>query len=133
MALFKDKKKSISSYPIPEKAFPDFPKPDFEEEEMPSYTPSFTENFDTLKEVKRALPSSLSRPTSEKSLFIKIDKYEQAMSSLVSIKNKIEEVQKIINNLKQIKQDEDNELEQWQENLNTIKDKLMSIDKTLFE
>lgn len=137
MALFKDKKQ-LDDIPIPKKTtFPDFPKPDFEEEEedeLPSYKPSFSEDFDTLKELKKPVRvSEIPRARENKPFFIKIDKYEEAMANLTSIKAKLEELEGIINNLRQIKRDEDRELEMWQGHLNTIKDKLIMIDQTLFE
>lgn len=137
MALFKDKKKSLSDFPVPEKRFPDFPKPDFEEEEeeLPSYKPSFSEDFGSLKELKKPIRvTEMLRPKeTTKPFFIKIDKYEEAMANLNSIKVKIEEIESIINSLRQIKREEDSELEKWQNSLNSIKDKLIMIDQTLFE
>ena len=138
MALFKDKKQ-LDDIPVPKKTtFPDFPKPDFnedEEEELPSYKPSFSEDFSSLKELKKPMRLTEMPRAKEtnKPFFIKIDKYEEAMANLNSIKVKIEEVESIINSLRQIKREEDSELEKWQNSLNSIKDKLIMIDQTLFE
>ena len=68
-----------------------------------------------------------------KPLFIKIDKYDDAVSTLNSVKSRLEEALSIVDELKEIRKNEDSQIEKWSEHLRQIKDKLMDVDNTLFE
>lgn len=69
----------------------------------------------------------------EKTLFIKMDNYKEAIVLMNKIKEKMQEAEKIAEKLNQIKEEEDNELSSWHQNLEEIKEGLLSIDKELFE
>lgn len=69
----------------------------------------------------------------EKTLFIKMDNFKEAVSLMHNIKEKIQEAEKIAEKLNQIKEEEDSELSSWHQNLEEIKENLLSIDKELFE
>ncbi|AJF62199.1 MAG: hypothetical protein QT11_C0001G0040 [archaeon GW2011_AR20] len=134
MALFKNKK--ISDLPAP--PAPDFSisKPDFEDD-FPRYTPNMG-GFDDIGEKRRfpVMPRTpMEEPEERKTgpIFIKIDKYEQVLDHINSVKDRIKEIEDLIENLKRMKKDEDNALDEWKESLNQIKEKLMIVDKNLFE
>lgn len=139
MDLFK-KNKRFQDLPAP-------PKPDFSvsklsfEDDFPKYTPSVG-GFDVMKEQNKGpsqMPSKVlfdQEKVIKKSsgpIFIKIEKYEQALNHINSIREKVKEVEKVIENLKKIKRDEDQALDEWKDSLNEIKEKLLTVDKTLFE
>lgn len=69
----------------------------------------------------------------EKSLFVKIDNYKQALHTLEALKAKIEDAEEVIRAFEDIKIQEDEKLESWKKDLQNMKDKLLSIDKELFE
>ena len=68
-----------------------------------------------------------------KPLFIKIDKYENSMAILNSIKEKLDEANSIVSELRQIRRDEDEQLDEWSEHIRAIKEKLTNVDSMLFE
>lgn len=68
----------------------------------------------------------------EKPIFVKIDKYKAAISTIEDIKAKLENIEKILRNLNKIKSEEEDELENWQRDVSIIKEKLLSVDKNLF-
>ena len=150
MALFNKKDTRLPDLPNPPSKFSDISKTDFEED-FPSYTPSI--NFDNheMEERPRQKVAPIASPQfpretpnqihnedfegsfGRKPLFIKIDKYEEALALLNSVKERLSEADKIINELRQIRKDEDSQLEEWSDHIASIKDKLMSVDNNLFE
>lgn len=103
--------------------------PDFFEKKVIS--PRFDKDeFDEL--TPRRSPLTLEKKD-DKPVFVKIDKYRESMKTLDSIKSKIEEADELLKNLTKLRQDEERELEDWQNTLNEVRQKLLKIDKDLFE
>jgi len=69
----------------------------------------------------------------EKPLFVKIDKYKDVMRTIKELKIKLDEANAILSEIAKIKEEEEKELQKWTAELGKIKDKLISIDKSLFE
>jgi len=136
MALF-HKNKKLSD-------LPSSPKPDFDsdfDDDFPKYT-SGLGNIDMDKPPMMSPMPKVSKipignmseeKKTPKQVFVKIEKYEEAMDHATSIKNKIKDIEKLFDDLRNLKRDEDENLEKWQDTLNQIKDKLSMIDKNLFE
>ena len=68
-----------------------------------------------------------------KTLFVKIDKYKDVMRVLDHVKSKLEDSERILGKLTELKNEEDRELDGWRNDLEDLKDKLLEIDKKLFE
>lgn len=66
-------------------------------------------------------------------LFVKIERYKEAAAKMEHIKEKIVEAEKILRKLDEMKRREDEELTRWHQDLNTIKEKILSVDRSLFE
>ena len=69
----------------------------------------------------------------DNTLFVKIEKYQESMRTLNLIKESLMNTEQILNKLQQIKSQEDNEIMQWHEQIKRIKQKIVFIDKNLFE
>ena len=69
----------------------------------------------------------------EKPLFIKVDKYRDAMEAIDNIKKRIKEAEHLLTKLEVVKDDEEKELKKFREHLESVKDKLLMVDKKLFE
>ncbi len=65
-------------------------------------------------------------------LFIKLDKFEGAMNTLEDTKQKISEIESLLTNIKEIKSREEQELTNWQKEIQEIKIKINTLDKELF-
>ena len=137
MTIFK--KKELKDIPVPKKPFSDMRK----DYDFPKYEPVISD-FNVMKEkpMMDMMPPFESmqksvrmeeRSKSKKPIFIKIDKYEQATDLINTIKEKVKDIEHISDKLKQIKKEEDQALDHWEDSLNQIKDKLMTIEKNLFE
>lgn len=66
-------------------------------------------------------------------LFVKIERYKDAVAKMDYIKDKVLEAEKILSKLDELKRKEDEELTMWHQDLETIKTKILSVDKSLFE
>lgn len=134
-------------------SFPEFPAIREELPEFPAYEPTIGEikkeitkpeefevplrdkkpernMFATQLEVQPAAPKLM--PT-ERTLFIKIDKYKDAMHDIQSLKIKIAEAERILTALEELKSEEDSKLSRWNSEVQEIKEKLLSLDRNLFE
>ncbi len=69
----------------------------------------------------------------EKPLFVRIDAYKEVMHSLHALKAKLEDAEQLFRALEEIKAQEQDKLDEWKKDLQNIKEKLISIDKDLFE
>ncbi len=140
MALFKQNK-TISDLPGPMKTDFEMSKPDFDDD-FPKYTPTIG-NFESTKDQKKSpmpfmpkkimIGENMQNKKANRPIFIKIDKYEEAIDHISSVKDKVKEIEQIVDSLRKIKKEEDQALDEWKENLNQIKEKLLIVDKNLFQ
>jgi|TARA_Y100000310_G_scaffold345160_1_gene462258 hypothetical protein len=138
MGFFTKKKEENKPSSLP---FPDFPKYESnistnevsQIKDAVSSAPSFTPHQDFEPDFNEHNVEHHDVHRNEKTLFIKIDKYKSIMRSLDDIKGRIEDIQKVIVKLEEIKKEEDSELSKWHSDLESLKEKLTNIDETLFE
>ncbi len=135
MGLFSKKRSEELEMP----KFPDLP----EEPSFPSYEPEFAKEEESPDEFgiperkpgfeARAPLFEPERRSIEKPIFVKIEQYKEALDNIDSIKTKVREAEELLSRLDQLRAQEDKELQNWHDNINRIKDKLISVDKKLFE
>ncbi|MBU2638479.1 MAG: hypothetical protein KJ955_05885 [Nanoarchaeota archaeon] len=134
MGLFSKKKKEVEvKTELPPLKFPELPP----EENEPTAIET--------EAIKQAVaPMSMPPPVTEaapnyaddkeeKPLFVKVEKYREVMVTLNELKNKLKDAGDLLVELNKIKEQEERELSAWQDDLNAIKEKLVNIDRTLFE
>ncbi len=121
----------IESRPIMEET----PLPKFREEEpkIPALPP-IEDHLPKLHRVERTLERSETlRPSNEeKVLFIKVEKYEEVVETLKTIKMQIADAENVIRNLEDSYKEEERQVAVWKNNLEHIKSKIMDIDKKLY-
>lgn len=118
--------------------------------EVPKY-PNYEKEFGTIKkEISkpvsmpqteipvrkkgiRATPVMKERVNEDKPVFIKIDSYKEARDSVDKIKELVSNAGHLLEEVHKIKENEDRELENWHRNLDKLKDKLLDVDKKLFD
>ena len=96
----------------------------------------FSQGFNFNQHMPEELPVMITKPprvVEDKPLFVKIDKYKDAVYTLEEIKSKLEDAEKVLRNLERIKKEEEKEFSSWQHDLEAIKEKLLKVDTTLFE
>lgn len=68
-----------------------------------------------------------------KSMFVKIDEYEDVVGLLNTIKNKINDAKETLDKINQLKTEENTELEAWKNELDEVEKNIARMDKELFE
>lgn len=133
MALFKKKKDFKQRIKPP--TFPGLPEHNF-----PTYEPTFPSSPEGIKRAVQDFPEDFSEPVrrslplqEEKAIFVKVDRYKEAIDTLEIIKEKLKTAQVVLNELRELKKKEEAELEEWQNSMNDLKEKLTLIDNNLFE
>ncbi|MDP2906936.1 MAG: hypothetical protein Q8O03_03260 [Nanoarchaeota archaeon] len=160
MKLF-SKKGEDAKPELPPLKFPEFPKeepkvPSYEGGISPAEAASLKEAIQPRLEIPirkpimrhAATPMMERQPVEERSyeepeeretqkrgqtLFVKIERYKEAVAKMEHIKEKITEAEKVLSKLDEMKRQEDEELMRWHEDLETIKTKILSVDRSLFE
>ena len=145
MALFSRKEKTQKET-VPS-SFPEFPKlPSYEQEIKPAAPifPPIEENKPMSEELNIPIrkptfqkpveeESIKVHPAEEKPVFIKIEKYREALEKLSKIKEELGKVEERLSRIEEIQAKEDKEIESWRNDINSIKQKLLSVDSKLFE
>jgi hypothetical protein len=147
MGLFKKKepeKKPLKLPELPElPVFPDLPKfPEKLEMLQPTPAARFAPEmpkpwipFSTpiIKDISEA-----ERPVGEigmqikEPIFVKINKYKEVLSNFEAVKKKVQEASETIEKIRELRQKEEEQLEEWHKELAEIKEKINSIDNKLF-
>lgn len=68
----------------------------------------------------------------ERPIFVKMDQFKESIGHISEIKGKIRNASLLLKSLREIRQKEDHELSEWEDDLQTLKEKLEAIDKKLF-
>tara|TARA_Y100000034_G_scaffold136511_1_gene213468 strand:- start:2229 stop:2795 length:567 start_codon:yes stop_codon:yes gene_type:complete len=65
-------------------------------------------------------------------VFIRLDKFQTTLDTFEEIKEKIQEIEDLLTKTRDIKQKEEQELIEWEREIQTIKTRIDIIDKTIF-
>ncbi len=66
-------------------------------------------------------------------IFVKIDEYKEILDIVDVIKHKVTSAEQTLHKIKSIKEEEDNELLAWSDNLEEVKRKINEVRKNMFE
>jgi chromosome segregation ATPase len=66
-------------------------------------------------------------------IYVKVDKYKELTEVLKTINNKLQQVDKTIAKINELKAQEDTQLQQWNDNLSDIKARLEKINNAFYE
>jgi len=100
--------------------------------------PSINQKVPELTESKRTLElPDIHRPREKMTkklepVFIRLDKFQTTLETFEEIKSKIQEIEELLARTKEIKQKEEQELADWEREIQTIKARIDLIDKTIF-
>ena len=70
--------------------------------------------------------------SSREPIYVRLDKFETTVQSLEEIKNKIENIENLLIKTKELKSQEEREIEAWEKEVQIIKSRIESIDKNVF-
>ncbi len=153
--FFKNKPKPVFEEESHLPALPEFPSIEEHHDEMlnsnaepqtlPSYEPTISQikqevekpgESDVPQRERKVMPKMAMRSaeiTQEKPLFIKIDHYKDALRAVDHLKEKVAEAEQLLKIIEDIRTQEEQRLEAWKHDVQSLKDKLLSIDQNLFE
>lgn len=90
------------------------------------------------EEIGEKTPSRLRKLESEREkgiiepIFIRIDRFEEALKIFNETKKKISEIERILGDIKGIKEKEENELRIWENEIRSMKGQIEKVDKDIF-
>lgn len=110
-----------------------FDTDDFEDDEIQMMPKPLkkTKEFSDIEPQKFAKPYRKMTKSLEP-IFIRIDKFEESLQILEKTKEKILEMEKILGDIKRAKEEEEQQLEFWEQEIQTIKGQIDKIDKNIF-
>ena len=146
MSFFKKKEKNLDS------KVPEFDPIPLETPNMAPSIPKFSDygqEFGTIKKEvgkpalvkkpkeviveKKVVEMRKPLPAGDKPIFVKIENYKDAMESIQKIKGLCQDADGLLDEIHKIRSDESRELEKWSSDLEKIKEKLLNVDRRLFE
>lgn len=66
-------------------------------------------------------------------IFVKLDKFKEASANFEKIKDKVQDIEEMLQEIKEIKEKENQELSEWEQELHIIKQRIESIDNSIFK
>jgi hypothetical protein len=103
-----------------------------EEEMFQGHSKKITEEIPSLEKIPREFKEAAKKVKEAEPIFIRIDKFEESLQIFKKIKKQISEIEKMLTDIKQIKEEEEKELETWEENIKIAKNQIEKIDKDIF-
>jgi len=76
---------------------------------------------------------TVGRSTKVEPIFVRIDKFQEALSKFEDIKKNVLEIEDVLRNIKEVKKREEAELQEWEHEIQQAKTKLDQIDRTIFK
>jgi len=105
--------------------FPQVRKMGSASEYQPSFKPE--EKFDSTSDIDSSINQGKNEP-----IFVKIDKFHDALDNFNKIKEKVLEIENELKNITEIKNKEEEELKEWESEIQSIKARMNAIDNSLF-
>jgi hypothetical protein len=107
------------------------------EEEVDDFSRNESQMMPMLpeKQVKRinfSESKSYSTRNKEEPIFIRLDKFEESLEIFKDTKEQISEIEHLLSDIKNLKQKEETELNDWENQIQEIKTQIEMVDKNLF-
>jgi len=91
-----------------------------------------TREFPYPKEIPEKFKEAARRVKEAEPIFIRIDKFEESLNLLEKTKKQILEIEKMLKDIKRIKEEEEKELEIWENEIQSAKEQIEKVDKNIF-
>lgn len=85
----------------------------------------------TTENLRMAPPNS--QMNDKRPIFVKLDKFKEARDSLVKISEKLDQMDELLKMVKDLKSKEDEEISSWEKDIESIKSRILFINKEIFE
>ena len=84
------------------------------------------------EEIPKEFEEAATRVRKAEPIFVRIDKFEDALHLFEKTSSKILEIERMLKDIKRIKDEEEKELEVWKNEIQLIKQEIEKIDKDIF-
>lgn len=74
-----------------------------------------------------------SQVNDKRPLFVKLEKFKEARDSLIKISEKLDQMDELLKMIKDLKTKEDEEITSWEKDIESIKSRILFINKEIFE
>ena len=80
------------------------------------------------------MPSTTIKSVTKKlePIYIRLDKFESTVAAFEEIRKKVNEIESLLAKIKETKRKEEAELEEWEQEIQTVKARIEAIDKSIF-
>ncbi|MEK6909004.1 MAG: hypothetical protein AABX23_03055 [Nanoarchaeota archaeon] len=101
------------------------------DEWTPRASPQRQQNKQMMSESLKM--SSNQQINDKRPIFVKLDKFKEARESLVKISEKLDQMDELLKMIKDLKSKEDEEINSWEKDIESIKARILFINKEIFE
>ncbi len=107
----------------------------YEEDRLPALPPreQIEENFEQWESRPRPSFELKHQRAENKPIFVKLEKFQLARNSLENISSKLDEIDNMLKEIRQLKLKEDQELASWEADLANVKSRIQNILTEIFE
>jgi soluble cytochrome b562 len=106
---------------------------DENEEDQMMQKPSMNFKYPIPKKITSDFRSEeFSRRRELEPIFVRMDKFQEGLNSLENAKKQIFEIEKLMKNIREIKDAEEKELESWERQIQIAKSQIDKVDKSIF-
>ncbi len=85
-----------------------------------------------FKTIPRGFEEAARKVKEAEPIFIRIDKFEESLHLFEKTKEQILEIEKMLKDIKRIKEEEDEELGIWESEIQRVKEQIEKVDKDIF-
>ncbi len=104
-----------------------------EEENQMMQKPSMNLKYPVPKKITSNFhQEEFSRRRESEPIFVRMDKFQEGVNSLENAKKQIFEIEKLMKNIREIKEAEEKELESWERQIQIAKSQIDKVDKSIF-
>jgi len=110
-----------------------------EEEVLDANDFELPEDYEEIQKMHQPLRKPMTREIGlsgknreEEPVFIRIDKFEESLHVFEKAKHQIKEVEKLLKDIKRIRTKEEDELEFWEKEMQSIKNQVEKVDQDIF-
>jgi len=106
---------------------------DFEEDQMMPIPPKIeAPRTRDIEDVPHGFKEAAKAVRKAEPVFVRIDKFEQSLKVFEKAKSKVMDIEKMLKDIKKLKEKEEEELNNWEKEIQTTKEQIERVDKELF-
>jgi hypothetical protein len=82
--------------------------------------------------MRKSISTTKPKSNDQESIYVRLDKFQTTVGAFEEIKEKVMEIEKLLLNIKEVKEKEERELGEWENEIQVIKSRIELIDRDIF-